>query len=183
DRVLGDPARFHPVAGFGRLAAHLEHRWYADSRRRGAWHTTVLVGGAVVAGSLVERRGGFVVRTVAMAATTWAVIGGRSLGQEARAVAALADSGDLPGARARVRSLVGRDTSVLSVDDLARAVTESVAENTSDAIVAPLWWGAVAGLGGLAGYRAVNTLDAMVGHRSQRYRDFGWASARLDDLA
>ena len=80
-------------------------------------------------------------------------------------------------------SLVGRDPSALDEAGVARAVVESVAENTGDAVVAPLLWGAVAGLPGLAAYRAVNTLDAMVGHRSPRYRRFGWAAARLDDLA
>ena len=83
----------------------------------------------------------------------------------------------------RVSSLVGRDPSALDEAGIARAVVESVAENTGDAVVAPLLWGAVAGLPGLAAYRAVNTLDAMVGHRSPRYRRFGWAAARTDDLA
>ena len=80
-------------------------------------------------------------------------------------------------------SLCGRDPAELDATGLARAVVESVAENTSDAVVAPLLWGAVAGIPGLVAYRAVNTLDAMVGHRSARYLRFGWASARLDDVA
>jgi adenosylcobinamide-phosphate synthase len=79
--------------------------------------------------------------------------------------------------------LCGRDPAGLGADEIARATIESVAENTSDAVVAPLLWGAVAGPAGLAGYRAVNTLDAMVGHRSARYERFGWASARVDDAA
>src|SRR4029453_6582925 len=79
--------------------------------------------------------------------------------------------------------LVGRDTAALSAEEGGRAAVESVAENTADAVVAPLFWGAVAGVPGLLGYRAVNTLDAMIGHRSARYLRFGWAAARLDDLA
>jgi adenosylcobinamide-phosphate synthase len=89
----------------------------------------------------------------------------------------------LAGARQRVTHLVGRDPSTLDAAGVARAAVESVAENTCDAIVAPLFWGAVAGVPGLLGYRAVNTLDAMVGHRSPRYARFGWAAARLDDVA
>ena len=89
----------------------------------------------------------------------------------------------LPSAREVLPSLCGRDPAQLDADQIARAVIESVAENTSDAVVAPLLWGAVAGIPGLVAYRAVNTLDAMVGYRSARYLRFGWASARLDDVA
>jgi adenosylcobinamide-phosphate synthase len=89
--------------------------------------------------------------------------------------------GDLNAARARLPSLCGRDPATLDAGGLARAGVESLAENTSDAVVAPLLWGGVAGVPGLLGYRAVNTLDAMVGYRSPRYRRFGWAAARLDD--
>jgi len=95
----------------------------------------------------------------------------------------LLSAGDLAGARERLAHLCGRDPCALDAEGLARATVESVAENTSDAVVAPLVWGAVAGVPGLLGYRAVNTLDAMVGHRSHRYLRFGWASARLDDVA
>jgi adenosylcobinamide-phosphate synthase len=90
--------------------------------------------------------------------------------------------GDVPAARRRLSHLCGRDPSTLDEAELARATVESVAENTSDAVVAPLFWGAVAGLPGLLGYRAANTLDAMVGHRSPRYARFGTPAARLDDL-
>jgi adenosylcobinamide-phosphate synthase len=93
------------------------------------------------------------------------------------------DAGDLNAARDRLPHLCGRDPSTLDAGELARATVESVAENTSDAVVAPLAWGAIAGLPGLVGYRAVNTLDAMVGYRSPRYRRFGWAAARTDDVA
>ncbi|GMA89031.1 hypothetical protein GCM10025868_42810 [Angustibacter aerolatus] len=109
------------------------------------------------------------------------MLGGRSLGREAGALATLLEAGDLAGGRARLPHLAGRDPSALDLAGLARAGTESVAENTSDAVVAPLLWGAVAGVPGLLGYRAANTLDAMVGHRSPRWERFGWASARLDD--
>lgn len=183
DRALGDPARHHPVAGFGQVADAVERRLYADSRLRGVLHTTVLVGGAVVVGAAAERSA---VRPVARALTTalatWAVLGGRSLEREAAAVHDHLAAGDLPEARRRLGHLVGRDTRDLDASEVMRAVVESVAENTSDAVVAPLVWGALAGVPGLLGYRAANTLDAMVGHRSARYERYGWASARLDDL-
>jgi adenosylcobinamide-phosphate synthase len=93
------------------------------------------------------------------------------------------EGGDLDGARERLSHLCSRDATGLNDTALARATVESLAENTSDAVVAPLFWGALAGLPGLLGYRAVNTLDAQVGYRDLRYRHFGWAAARLDDLA
>jgi adenosylcobinamide-phosphate synthase len=92
-------------------------------------------------------------------------------------------AGDLPAARSQLPNLCGRDPAALEAPELARATVESLAENTSDAVVAPLFWGAVAGVPGIVGYRAINTLDAMVGHRSPRYARFGTASARLDDAA
>jgi adenosylcobinamide-phosphate synthase len=97
-------------------------------------------------------------------------------------MARLLEAGEVPSARTRLSHLCARDATTLDSAELTRAATESIAENTSDAVVAPLFWGAVAGLPGLLGYRALNTLDAMVGYRSQRYREFGWASARADDL-
>ncbi|MGW4238994.1 cobalamin biosynthesis protein [Streptomyces sp. NPDC004749] len=117
------------------------------------------------------------------AAATWAVVGGTSLGREARAIGGALAAGDLGLARQRLPHLCGRDPQALNGGQIARAVVESVAENTSDAVVGALVWGAVAGVPGLVGFRAVNTLDAMVGHLSPRHRRFGWASARLDDLA
>lgn len=183
DRLFGDPQRFHPVAGFGRLSTALESQLYADSRARGAAYTAVLVGGTVAAGIVVERLATRrVARILATALATWMVLGGRSLEREAAAVHAHLAAGDLAAARVRMKRLVGRDTEHLDGSEIARAVIESVAENTSDAVVAPLVWGAVAGIPGLLGYRAANTLDAMVGHHNTRYEDFGWASACVDDL-
>lgn len=118
-----------------------------------------------------------------VAAATWAVLGGTTLRREATGIAQALERGELEAARRRLPNLVGRDPSALDEAELARAVVESVAENTSDAVVAPLLWGAVAGVPGLLGYRAVNTLDAMVGHRSPHYARFGWGAARLDDAA
>nr|WP_197747357.1 cobalamin biosynthesis protein [Mycolicibacter hiberniae] len=182
DQAWGDPRRLHPVAGFGTCAQALERRTYRDSRAAGLGHVALLVGGAVGLGYAAQQW----IRipwasTAATAAATWVVLGGRSLEREAEAVLDLLDAGDVESARVRVRSLVGRDTAALGPDEIARAVVESVAENTSDAVVASLFWGAGGGVAGLLAHRAANTLDAMVGHRNARYARFGWAAARLDD--
>jgi adenosylcobinamide-phosphate synthase len=185
DALLGDPRRGHPVAAFGRAATALEARDYADSRPRGAAHAAACILAVAVPAALLHRRTRTwpLAETAAVAATAWAVTGARSLHHEAeRALAALSGH-DLRSAREILPSLCGRDPATLDAAEITRAVVESVAENTSDAVVAPLLWGAVAGIPGLVAYRAVNTLDAMVGHRSARYLRFGWASARLDDVA
>ncbi|MFI6853811.1 cobalamin biosynthesis protein [Streptomyces sp. NPDC050416] len=185
DLLLGDPRRGHPVAVFGRAAGAVERMLWRDHRGWGALHTVVCAGGALALGGVAARAvRNFPVASVALTgAATWAVVGGTSLAREARAIGRALEAGDVDGARARLPHLCGRDPQALDADGIARAVVESVAENTSDAVVGALVWGAVGGVPGLLGFRAVNTLDAMVGHKSARYRRYGWASARLDDLA
>lgn len=186
DWYFADPRRRHPVAGFGQVASGLRRVLYADSRVAGAAYTAVLVSGAAALGVAAERAGRFgqrpVTGAVLTAAATWTVLGGTSLRREASAIGESLDTGDLAAARERLPHLCGRDPRGLDAGQIARAVVESVAENTSDAVVAPLFWGAVAGIPGLLAYRASNTLDAMVGYRNAKYRNFGWASARLDDV-
>jgi adenosylcobinamide-phosphate synthase len=138
------------------------------------------VAGAWADARLRRRQG---LRLIAVAGTTWTVLGAAGLRREATRIGRALDRGDVGTARALLPRLCGRDPSLLDADALAQATVESVAENTSDAVVAPLVWGALAGPAGLLAYRAVNTLDAMVGHRSERYLAFGWAAARLDDAA
>ncbi|WP_328732723.1 cobalamin biosynthesis protein [Streptomyces caniferus] len=191
DLIAADPRRGHPVAAFGRAAAAVERRLWRDHRGYGTAHAVLCAGGAAAGAALVQRA----VRTTApaplrdgarialTAATVWAVLGGTSLGREARAVGGALAAGDLDVARERLPHLCGRDPQALDGPQMARAVVESVAENTSDAVVGALVWGALGGVPGLVAFRAVNTLDAMVGHKSPRHRRFGWASARLDDLA
>ncbi|MBE4736270.1 MULTISPECIES: cobalamin biosynthesis protein [Streptomyces] len=185
DLLLGDPRRGHPVAVFGRAAGAVERVLWRDHRGWGALHTAVCAGGAVALGAVASTavRPSRAASVALTAAATWAVVGGTSLAREARTIGRSLDAGDMECARARLPHLCGRDPQALDRDGIARAVVESVAENTSDAVVGALVWGAVAGVPGLVGFRAVNTLDAMVGHRSERYRRFGWASARLDDVA
>jgi adenosylcobinamide-phosphate synthase len=185
DLLLGDPRRGHPVAVFGRAAGAVERVLWKDHRGWGALHTALCAGGAVAVSALAARavRRSPTASVLLTGAATWTVVGGTSLAREARVIARALEAGDVAAARARLPHLCGRDPHALDADGIARAVVESVAENTSDAVVGALVWGAVAGVPGLAGFRAVNTLDAMVGHRSPRYRRYGWASARLDDLA
>ncbi|MGW0792180.1 cobalamin biosynthesis protein [Streptomyces sp. NPDC002911] len=185
DLLLGDPRRGHPVAAFGRAAAGAESRLWRDHRGWGALHTLVCAGGATGAAALAARavRNRPAAAVALTAAATWAVVGGTSLGREARAIGGALAVGDIEPARERLPHLCGRDPQSLDEQQIARAVVESVAENTSDAVVGALVWGALGGVPGLVAFRAVNTLDAMVGHTSPRYRRYGWASARLDDVA
>lgn len=184
DLLLADPPRAHPVAAFGRVAVGAESLLYRHSRAAGLAYATLLVGTPGILGWLLGRAARPAgVRLVSTAAVTWAVLGGTTLRREALGMAQLLERDDVAAARQRLPHLCGRDPQALDRQGLARATVESVAENTSDAVVAPLVWGAVAGVPGLLAYRAVNTLDAMVGHRSPRYARFGWAAARLDDAA
>ena len=169
------------MAVFGSWAGGVEERTWADSRAAGV-ATEAIVLAPVLALGIAAARLPAPARTVAMAVVTWASLGGTSLGREGIAVHDLLAADDLPGARAQVRNLVGRITDDLSADDVARAAIESVAENTSDAVVGTLVWGALLGPLGVVLHRAANTLDAMHGHRTPRYARFGWAAARLDDV-
>lgn len=174
DALLGDPPnRAHPVAWFGSAMNALERRLWSDSRLRGVAYCGVGVAAGAVTGAAVR----------SVAASTAVSVAGRMLGSVAVGVATPLVRGDLDGARAELPSLVGRRASGLGTTEVARATIESVAENSVDAVVAPLFWAVVAGAPGTLAYRAVNTLDAMVGHHNDRYEHFGWASARLDDAA
>ena len=177
DLALGDPKRGHPVSVFGQAAARLERFTYRDSRVAGALHVGLLVGALGLLGSALQGS------IAATAAATWISLGGTSLARTGVSMAELLERGDIDGARRLLTSLCGRDPARLDGAGLTRAALESVAENTSDAEVAPLLWAAVGGVPAVLGYRGINTLDAMIGHRSPRYLRFGWAAARLDDLA
>lgn len=172
DAWFGSPRRLNPVAGYGRLAAALERRMWADDRRSGARYVAVAVGvpvvAAAVAAGLTRRRP--LARAASTAVVTWTVLDGRSLRRDAERTADALDA---------TRS----GSSTLDSGAVVRAQIDSVATQTSDAEVAPLVWGALAGLPGLVGYRAVSTIDTMVGNRTARYRQFGMAAARLDGLA
>ena len=172
DRVLGEPPNaMHPVALFGTAMQRVERAIYRDTRAAGVLHAAVGVAVGAAAGRLVRSRG----------LAVYVAASGRMLGATALDIATALDAVDVDGARAALPALVGRDPSGLDEGELARAVVESVAENSVDAVVAPALWGAVAGAPGALVHRAVNTMDAMVGHRAPRYERYGWAAARLDD--
>jgi adenosylcobinamide-phosphate synthase len=179
DLALSDPKRGHPVALFGQAAAALERVTYRDTKVAGALHAAVLVGAVTLLGAAAARRGRF----LATAAATWICLGGTSLGRTGLEMSRLLESGDVEAARRLLPSLCGRDPARLDGAGLTRAALESVAENTSDAEVAPLLWAAVGGAPAVLAYRGINTLDSMIGHSSPRYLRFGWAAARLDDGA
>lgn len=176
DVAIADPPRGHPVALFGAAAAALERVDYRDTRWAGAVHTAVLLAGLAIGGAAM--RG-----TIALATATWVGLGGTSLARTGTEMARLLVLGDVVAARRLLPWLCGRDPETLDLDGLTRAAIESIAENTSDAHVAPLLWASVGGAPAVLLYRGVNTLDAMIGYRSPRYRRFGWAAARLDDAA
>lgn len=174
DEMLGEPPlQPHPVAGFGKSMRVVERLVYRDRRAAGSVHVAV--------GLILGTASGAFVGSDAV--STYLAVAGRALRDAASDVEEALRTGDLELARTLIPTLVGRDPHDLDAKEMARAVVESVAENTVDAVVAPTMWSAVAGGAGALGYRAVNTMDAMVGHRSPRYENYGWAAARVDDLA
>jgi adenosylcobinamide-phosphate synthase len=174
DRLAGEPPvpdALHPVAVLGRGITALEGRIYDDRQAPGAVLTAVAVGAAGAAGAALR----------SPAAAGYVAMSGRALHEAASSVGDALAAGDLPAARDRLTHLVGRDPSDLDEAAIARAVVESVAENTTDAVVAPALWTATAGAVGAFVHRAADTLDSMVGYRDARYQRFGTAAARLDD--
>ena len=176
----------HPVVWIGSLIATLDRNWNrgSASRRRIMGVAAVAVVLAVAAGSgaaleaVLTGTAGMVV--AAFVASS--LIAQRSLAAHVRRVADALERGGLDAGRAAVAHIVGRDPEALDEAGVARAAVESLAENFADGVVAPVLWMAIAGLPGAAAYKAINTADSMIGHRSERHRDFGWAAARLDDL-
>lgn len=194
DALLGWPGGLftrigHPVIWLGTLIDALDRRLNrtADTprRRRAAGVAAALAVIALAAGL------GWAVQTVVafgwsgmflLGILAWPFIALRSLHDHVAAVARPLQAGDIAAARTAVSMIVGRDPAQLDEAGIARAAIESLAENTSDGIVAPVFWGALFGLPGIVGYKAVNTLDSIIGHRTARHESFGWAAARIDDL-
>ena len=183
DALLGEPRRRHPLVAFGRLANRIELRFNRAGRGWRSHGVTAWVLAVVPLTLLVTLLSwlplvGWLVEILAL----YCALGMRSLGEHVLPVAQALRSNDLAAARQRVGYLVSRQTDELDATAVARAGTESVLENGSDAVFAAIFWFAVAGAPGVVLYRLSNTLDAMWGYRNERFERFGWAAARIDDV-
>ena len=194
DALLGWPswlfARIgHPVTWLGRLIGAVDATWNraadppALRRAAGIAGALLVIAFSVVVGWVLQvlLSSGWI-QTVLVGILAWPLVALRSLHDHVVAVASPLRAGDIAAAREAVSRIVGRDYSALDEAGIARAAIESLAENASDGIVAPVFWGALFGLPGIFGYKAINTLDSMIGHRSERHEAFGWAAARIDDV-
>ncbi|MHC1479119.1 adenosylcobinamide-phosphate synthase CbiB [Frateuria aurantia] len=185
DQLLGEPRRWHPLVGFGRWVQAIERQLYADRRLSGllAWTLAVLpitlASWALIAlAARCSVWAGWALQVLLLYLT----IGLRSLAQHAAPIIRALRAGDVAQARHAVSMVVSRDTAALDPRQVAVAATESMLENGSDAVFAALFWFVLLGAPGAVAYRLANTLDAMWGYRTPRYRRFGWAAARIDDL-
>jgi adenosylcobinamide-phosphate synthase len=179
DMLFGEPRRFHPLVGFGRLALALERRWHGDTVWRGLVAVLVLLVPFTLLAALTR----FVPHGILLdTLLLYLAIGWQSLGAHAHRVRDALRARNLPEARRCVDLMVSRDTTRLDTADVSKATVESVLENGNDAIFGIIFWFVVAGAPGAVLYRLANTLDAMWGYRNERYRRFGWAAARLDDV-
>lgn len=193
DLLIGDPEKFpHPVRWIGNLIRTLEGRLRNAAHSPLAQRVAGTVMALVVAGSVYAIAAALIYYSYKFAQPlfyiisvyiVWASLSIKSLGQEAKAVLSALNEGGLEGGRKRLSRIVGRDTDKLSQDGVLKAAVETVSENTSDGVVAPLFYFAIGGPALMLAYKAVNTLDSMVGYKNDKYRDFGWFSARLDDAA
>ncbi len=180
DILLGEPRRWHPLVGFGKLAGWLESRLNrpdGSTRLRGLAALLLLVLPLILVAQLLDQ-----LTPLVGLLLLYLALGGRSLMEHARQIISALQAQDLALSRQRVGWIVSRETNQMQPPDVARATIESVLENGSDAIFGTLFWFLIAGAPGVVGYRLVNTLDAMWGYRNGRFQHFGWAVARLDDL-
>jgi adenosylcobinamide-phosphate synthase len=178
DAWLGEPRRFHPLVGFGKLADYTEQKFYADSRLHGFIAVLLLVAPLILLTSFINLIPWHFIFDILV---LYLAIGWNSLGTHARLVRNALREGNLQTARQFVGMIVSRDTTELNRIGVTQGTIESVLENGNDAIFGVIFWFIVAGAPGAIAYRLINTLDAMWGYRNDRYRYFGWAAARLDD--
>ncbi|GFO68728.1 cobalamin biosynthesis protein CobD [Geomonas limicola] len=190
DLVLGDPRALpHPIVAIGRFISFLEPRLrrnVASERAAGCLLLLVTVGVTYSVTSLMLVLAYLTTPGAALVVGMylgWVSLAARSLHQESAKVAYALERGDLPAARVALSYIVGRETADLEEPEIVRGAVETVAENTGDGVVAPLFYLVLGGPALALAYKAVNTLDSMVGYKNERYLEFGWASARFDDLA
>ncbi|GLR95699.1 MULTISPECIES: adenosylcobinamide-phosphate synthase CbiB [Bradyrhizobium] len=195
DALLGWPSSLfarigHPVTWLGWLIAAIDSAWNRASDPPALRRAAGVAGALAVIALSVALGWGLQsllpsgwIQIMAVGILAWPLVALRSLRDHVAAVAAPLRDGDIAAARDAVSRIVGRDPAALDEAGIARATIESLAENASDGIVAPVFWGALLGLPGILGYKAINTLDSMIGHRSERHEAFGWAAARIDDVA
>jgi len=188
DLCFGDPVRLpHPIVWFGKAIAFCEHRWNKGSHRKlkGAIVAIVLIASVFIFAALINFSLSILHSSLFIAFNTLVVffcLAGTTLIREVRAVFLALDR-SLEAGRQQVARIVGRDTSELSAQEVRTAALETLAENLSDGVVAPLFWFALLGAPGMLAYKMINTLDSMIGYRTDRYRDFGCMAAHIDDLA
>ena len=195
DAIVGWPAVVfamigHPVTWIGQLILRLE-KWLnlagtndRDRRLAGVAAALLVIALAIIIGLVLQwllpdGLAGLLIS----ACLAWPLLAARSLYGHVAAVAQPLSAGDISGARSEVAKIVGREPAQLDEAGIARASLESLAENASDGVIAPLFWGVIFGLPGIAAYKAINTLDSMIGHKTPRHLAFGWAAARIDDVA
>ncbi len=177
----------HPVGWIGRVISAAEqsmNRGNGSARRaKGSLLVLVLVGFVwLVAWRICQFLPGGLAEAILTGILAWPLVAARALHVHVANVGQPLEHGDIEGARAEVSKIVGRNPQSMGEGAIGRAALESLAENSSDGVIAPLFWGAIFGLPGIAVYKTINTLDSMIGYRNDRYREFGWAAARLDDL-
>jgi adenosylcobinamide-phosphate synthase len=193
DLVLGDPSWLpHPVVGFGKMIAFFEHRLNKGNHRilKGALVAVCLIAGIFIVTSFLILDDSFfdpgvkatTGRVLISALLIFYCLAGTTLIREVRAVFRAVDR-SLEEGRAQVARIVGRDTSELSAQEVRTAALETLAENLSDGVIAPLFWLAILGVPGMLAYKMVNTLDSMIGYKTERYKDFGCWAAHIDDIA
>ncbi|MGD6818819.1 adenosylcobinamide-phosphate synthase CbiB [Metabacillus sp. 113a] len=188
DKLIGDPpAMPHPVRWFGRMILFLESRLNKGNRKKGKGIFIVLILTGIVLFTVVLLQFLFwrihaAAGILFEAAVIFTAIAQKSLKEAALKVEAPLADGNISEARTKLSCIVGRDTDHLEKSEIVRGTVETVAENTSDGVTAPLFWAAIGGAPFAAVYRLINTLDSMVGYKNEKYHQFGWASARLDDV-
>ena len=186
DHFVGEAKRWHPLVGFGDAASTLEKAANPSSdiegKLRGLFCWALMVSIPVMAMCLIVSQLSGLALLVVNALVVYFVVGLKSLAEHGRNVAVPLLAGDLPAARQLIAMMVSRDTDMLTQQQVASAACESVLENGSDAIFAALFWFCLLGAPGAILYRGANTLDAMWGYKTDRYRSFGWAAARIDDV-